>query len=144
MNDFEQKKLAEVYQKVYNKTNLKEAIDVSFGSDFLTQVVPAWTAVGSSVMALVLGNKYAENIKNFLNKFVTKYSIKELENNSEFKSLIEQRTKSQDNQERSQLTTKIYEMMLDTFANSSLLSKLRISPQQKQQIINTFREKIVK
>lgn len=144
MNDLEQKKLAEVYQKVHNKTNLKEAIDVSFGSDFLTQVVPTWTAVGASVMALVLGNKYAENIKNFLNKFITKYAIKELENNSEFKSLIEQRTKSQDNQERGQLTTKIYEMMLDTFANSSLLSKLKITPQQKQQIINTFREKIVK
>lgn len=144
MNDLEQKKLAEVYQKVHNKTNLKEAIDVSFGSDFLTQVVPTWTAVGASVMALVLGNKYAENIKNFLNKFITKYAIKELENNSEFKNLIEQRTKSRDNQERGQLTTKIYEMMLDTFANSTLLSKLKVSPQQKQQIINTFREKIVK
>jgi acetolactate synthase small subunit len=144
MKDFEQKKLAEVYQGVYDKKILKESIDISFGSDFLTQVIPAWTAVGASVMALVLGNKYSEKIKNFLNKFVTKYAIKELENNSEFKRLIELRTKSQDNQERSQLTIRIYEMMLDTFANSTMLSKLKISAQQKQEIVNSFRERIVK
>lgn len=142
MRDFEQIKLESLYKEVRHK-QINENLDVmgvTLGQDFMTQVIPSWVAIGTSALALILGSQHMDKIKTFLNNFVTKYAIKKLEKNPEFEKLVRQRTFSKDNKERAELTTKIYEIMLDTFTNSKFLSS--VPPKNRQDIVNAFRAKI--
>lgn len=132
MKNSDIKNLHEAYLNVKNKKTLREEFDiagVTFGDQFLNEVIPYWTNILVTAITIAFGFKYKEKIKSLINNFIENQLTSKIKNSPEIKSLSERYNNAQDSDEKREIFLQINDIMSEEF-----FGIFKLSPNQKSKV----------
>jgi hypothetical protein len=121
--------------------------DVSFGPQFLNEVVPFWTSAIAGTLAAMLGiakgGKLVESVKSLIDKYIVK-SLKKDPELLKIVNIINQihGSSQEENLRRRDLYDKAFDRIQIIIQNSPFLRMLNIPPEKQQQFIRAVRMSI--